>query len=162
MFYQFKQIGIAFVDGEMWQEQRRFTMRHLKDLGFGKTSIESQMMDEIHDLMEDMQKSASASGIVNFKEGFFNVSVLNVFWAIIGGERFSRDDPGLIKLLDSAELFFRGFNVLRAAIPVPKFLLKNVPFVASYFGTSSEAIEPLQEFILVRISTKNSVSVIAL
>ncbi len=132
-------------------------MRHLKDLGFGKTSIESQMMGEIHDLMEDMQKSASVNGIINFKEGFFNVSVLNVFWAIVGGEKFQRDDPELIKLLNSVELFFRGVNVLRAAVPVPTFLLKNVPFVASYFGTSREAIQPLQEFILVRISTKNYV-----
>lgn len=138
-----------FVDGEVWQEQRRFTMRHLRDLGFGKTSIESQMMDEIHDLMEDIQKSASADGIVNFKEGIFNVSVVNVLWAIMGGERYLRDDARFVKLLNAIELFFRGGNVLRASLPVPAFLLRNVPFIASYFGTTKEAIEPLQEFILV-------------
>ena len=26
-------IGLMFVDGEFWTEQRRFTLRHLRDLG---------------------------------------------------------------------------------------------------------------------------------
>ncbi len=134
-----------FIDGEVWQEQRRFTMRHLRDLGFGKTSIESQMMDEIHDLMEGIQKGASADGIVNFKEGIFNVSVVNVLWAIMGGERYLRDDARFVKLMNAIELFFRGGNVLKASLPVPAFLLRNVPFIASYFGTTKEAIVPLQD-----------------
>jgi methyl farnesoate epoxidase/farnesoate epoxidase len=47
------------VDGEFWQEQRRFTLRHLRDLGFvGKTSIEDQMMEEISDLISDITEAA--------------------------------------------------------------------------------------------------------
>ena len=38
-------------DGQLWSEQRRFTVRHLKDLGFGKTSLEGLMLQEVSDLM---------------------------------------------------------------------------------------------------------------
>lgn len=138
-----------FVDGEVWHEQRRFTMRHLRDLGFGKTSIESQMMDEVHDLMDDIRKNTSADGIVRFKEGIFNVSVVNVLWAIMGGERFKRDDARFLHLMNAVELFFRSGNVLRSSIPVPGFLVRNVPMIASFLGTSTEAVLPLQQFILV-------------
>ena len=61
----------------MWQEQRRFTLRHLRDLGFGKTSIENQMMDEVDDLIREIATTAQSDpvGVVDFK-GIFNVSVV--------------------------------------------------------------------------------------
>lgn len=41
-------------DGNVWKEQRRFTIRHLKDLGFGKSSLEGIMLDEIRELASDL------------------------------------------------------------------------------------------------------------
>ena len=77
-----------FVMGQFWQEQRRFTMRHLRDLGFGKTSIEDQMMGEVGDLIKDMEKSSQSdkTRVVDLK-GIFQVSVLNILWAIIAGRK---------------------------------------------------------------------------
>jgi len=75
-----------FVMGQFWQEHRRFTMRHLRDLGFGKTSIEDQMMGEVKDLITDMENSSQsdAQRVVDLK-GIFQVSVLNILWAMIAG-----------------------------------------------------------------------------
>jgi hypothetical protein len=72
--------------GQFWQEHRRFTMRHLRDLGFGKTSIEDQMMGELKDLITDMENSSQsdAQRVVDLK-GIFQVSVLNILWAMIAG-----------------------------------------------------------------------------
>jgi methyl farnesoate epoxidase/farnesoate epoxidase len=72
--------------GQFWQEHRRFTMRHLRDLGFGKTSIEDQMMGEVKDLITDMENSSQsdAQRVVDLK-GIFQVSVLNILWAMIAG-----------------------------------------------------------------------------
>ena len=72
--------------GQFWQEHRRFTMRHLRDLGFGKTSIEDQMMGELKDLITDMENSSqsNAQRVVDLK-GIFQVSVLNILWAMIAG-----------------------------------------------------------------------------
>lgn len=44
-------------DGEVWKEQRRFSVRHLKDLGLGKSSLEGVMLDEIGDLVADLNVS---------------------------------------------------------------------------------------------------------
>ena len=144
-------IGIMFVDGEVWHEQRRFTMRHLRDLGFGKTSIESQMMDEVR-LNGWHPEEHFTDGVVHFKEGIFNVSVMNVLWAIMGGERFRRDDGRFLHLMNAVELFFRSGNVLWSSIPVPWFFVRNVPMIASFLGTSTEAVLPLQQFILVLLN----------
>ena len=72
--------------GQFWQEHRRFTMRHLRDLGFGKTSIEDQMMGELKDLITDMENSSQSNTqrVVDLK-GIFQVSVLNILWAMIAG-----------------------------------------------------------------------------
>ncbi|XP_046654690.1 methyl farnesoate epoxidase-like [Daphnia pulicaria] len=42
------------------EQHRRFTLRHLRDLGYGKTSIEDQMMDEISDLILDITEAAKS------------------------------------------------------------------------------------------------------
>ena len=100
-------IGLIFVDGDFWQEQRRFTLRHLRDLGFGKTSIEDQMIDEINDLISDMTETAKSDPghVVDFKS-IFTVSAINILWAIIGGKRFQRDNVKFKKLLNLSGFFF--------------------------------------------------------
>ena len=93
------------MDGDFWQEQRRFTLRHLRDLGFGKTSIEDQMIDEINDLISDMTETAKSDpGHVVDLKSIFTVSAINILWAIIGGKRFQRDNVKFKKLLDNGEL----------------------------------------------------------
>lgn len=34
-------------DGDFWQEQRNFAMRHLRNLGFGKSHMESLIIEEL-------------------------------------------------------------------------------------------------------------------
>ena len=138
-----------FIDGEMWQEQRRFALRHLRDLGFGRTSSENIIHEEIHDLIEKIKSQAkSNNGVVDFK-GIFPLSMLNVLWSIIGGERFQHDDARLKKLLEAVNLFVRSGNQFRAGIPVPKFLLKIFPFLKRFLGIPVELFVPIQNFIRV-------------
>jgi methyl farnesoate epoxidase/farnesoate epoxidase len=46
--------GVLMTEGELWKEQRRFTIKHLKDVGVGKSSLEGIILDEIQDLVSDM------------------------------------------------------------------------------------------------------------
>lgn len=39
-------VGISFNDGPAWMEQRRFTLKVLKSLGFGKSSLEGLVREE--------------------------------------------------------------------------------------------------------------------
>jgi len=46
--------GVFFTDGPFWVEQRRFTLRHLRDFGFGKRSMEEFIMEEIEDTIKEI------------------------------------------------------------------------------------------------------------
>jgi hypothetical protein len=47
--------GFFFTDGSFWVEQRRFSLRHLRDFGFGKKSLEVIIMDEAEELIKRLQ-----------------------------------------------------------------------------------------------------------
>nr|QSD59127.1 CYP370A15 [Diaphanosoma celebensis]QST15067.1 CYP370A5 protein [Diaphanosoma celebensis] len=139
-----KNLGIMFTEGQFWQEQRRFTLRHLRDLGFGKTSIEDMMIDEVVELLDEITAVAAADPdrVVDYK-GIFNISVINVLWAIVGGERYRRDDRNLKKLLQTLETIFRSGNALRSAVPMPAFVFRMFPFLREYFGTRNDLFTAL-------------------
>ena len=39
-------LGILFTTGHFWQEQRRFTLKHLKILGFGRNKLDIIIQEE--------------------------------------------------------------------------------------------------------------------
>ena len=132
-------------EGEEWQVQRRFALRHLRDLGFGKTWAEDMIHEEINDLVEDIEAQRVRNpikGSVNFK-GFFNISLVNVIWAFIAGQRFERSDERLLKLLDYTNRLVVSMSVIRSGIPT--FILKWLPVVRSRF----KLVESLKCFIRV-------------
>lgn len=88
--------GILFQDGQEWQEQRRFALRHLKDFGFGKRSMESLIMDEVTELVSGFRRDAGQPISTQTR---FNIAVLNSLWAIVTGQRFSHDDPVVTQII---------------------------------------------------------------
>jgi hypothetical protein len=151
------------VDGDFWQEQRRFTLRHLRDLGFGKTSIEDQMIDEINDLILDITAAAKSDPghVVDFK-AIFTVSVINILWAIIGGKRYQRDDLKFKKLLANIDMFLRAGNIAQVLFPVPAFLVRHFPSLPSLLGLQDDLFVPIQQFIevLIKFQLKCNIRII--
>ena len=82
--------GIATASGDDWKEQRRFTLKHLKDFGLGKKSMESLILDEVKELSEkfksDMKLNDDNEIPINWST--FNMSILNALWGIVSGKRF--------------------------------------------------------------------------
>ncbi|ROT74255.1 Cytochrome P450 2J3 [Penaeus vannamei] len=89
-------LGILGSSGELWHEQRRFVLRHLRDLGFGKTSLEPLMILEIKELMDHIAKQKDSPIVM---QRFFNRSIINVIWAMVMGKRYSYGDARLATLL---------------------------------------------------------------
>ena len=119
-----------FVEGDFFREQRRFTLRNLRDFGFGKTSSEQLIHEEIHDLITGIEQSAKsqAEGIVDF-ENLFNMSMINILWAMVGGERFNHHDIRLKQLLG--------------------IVLRTFPKLRELLGLRNDIFLPLQDFIRV-------------
>jgi hypothetical protein len=47
--------GIIFTDGPLWIEHRRFTIRNLKDFGFGKKNAEGIILEETEELLKEIK-----------------------------------------------------------------------------------------------------------
>jgi len=117
--------GILVINGgEVWKEMRRFSIRTLRDFGFGKQrSMEETLQDELDDLTKSLSAQlASGNNVVNMKQ-YFTISVLNILWNMIAGYRFSRDDAklhNLLRLLDRlVKASALGSTRMSAAIAFP-------------------------------------------
>ena len=44
--------GIISTSGDVWKNQRRFTLRTLRDLGFGRNTLEPIMQEELEELLK--------------------------------------------------------------------------------------------------------------
>ncbi|XP_033222656.1 uncharacterized protein LOC117176510 [Belonocnema kinseyi] len=51
-----KRQGLIVTDGNLWVEQRRFVLRHLREFGFGRTSMATLIEEEAHHLVEHFKK----------------------------------------------------------------------------------------------------------
>ncbi len=54
--------GIIMSNGPYWKEQRRFTLRNLRDFGFGKTSREDVIMAEATKLCDAYKEQYAGKG----------------------------------------------------------------------------------------------------
>jgi methyl farnesoate epoxidase/farnesoate epoxidase len=145
-----KYMGVIFNNGESWKEMRRFTIRTLRDFGFGKKdSMESVMKDELDHLIELMKEEMSQRDGKVKVELLFNLSLLNVLWTMVAGKRFNHDDPRLQFLLDLNEKAFKAgtfgadlsiaFPFLRHLFPGPtgaNILQQLFREFHQYFGVS--------------------------
>ena len=142
-------IGYMITDGAFWQEQRRFALRHLRDLGFGRTSSENLIQEEIHDLIQELKIEAdSCNGIVGFNARF-NIPLLSVLWSLIGGERFHVQDERLKQLVHVMSLHARNASVVNGALPLPLWFLRRIPIFGNYISKTLAAFKPIQDFIRV-------------
>ena len=76
--------GLVGSKGELWQEQRRFALRHLRDLGMGKSSIEVHVQREVLDLIQSLKKTLGQPIDLN---NSLNIAVTNIVWALVAGKR---------------------------------------------------------------------------
>ena len=115
--------GVLFSQGSYWREQRRFLLRNLRDFGFGKSEMEDAMLDEIDKLCFELQKYV---GKPKFLGNTLNLSIVNALWAILVGEHLPLDDPMLLKIVESVNIFVRessGLNRWANILPYPRMLL---------------------------------------
>lgn len=81
-----KRLGVVFTDGDLWEDQRIFSVRTLKQLGFGRVSMIQDIEFEAYELVENLRKKKEI-----YMHNVFDISVLNVMWRMLGGERLVRN-----------------------------------------------------------------------
>ena len=105
--------GIIFSRGQTWAEQRRFTLRVLRDFGFGKSAMEDTVLDEVDKLCDELSNHIGKEIDIGLK---MNISVLNSLWAILTGEKLPLNDPKLQNIVERFNDFFAKSSDPSAAL----------------------------------------------
>ena len=91
--------GIITTDGHVWAQQRRFALKQLRDLGFGRKSLDSVMIEEADDVISRMLQTSKNNGTVQMK-GTFSTAIINVLWQIVASKRFDPDAQDTKEMMD--------------------------------------------------------------
>jgi cytochrome P450 len=112
--------GIIHTQGQQWTTQRRFSLKTLKDFGFGRKSIEESIYFEVDEMIDS---SFSGSGDICLGNDF-NIPIINVLWRMVANKRFSPSEPHNLKLIDMVSFMFENG---RKRDLMPKFLMRVLP-----------------------------------
>ncbi|CAL8116967.1 unnamed protein product [Orchesella dallaii] len=97
---QRKNIGLIWGNGEPWQVVRRFTIRTLRDFGFGKTaSMDGVVNEELDKFTDHVNKLIDKKDGILEVESFFDLTVINVLWRLVTGVNYELEDARMLKLL---------------------------------------------------------------
>ena len=130
--------GIITTEGQEWSHQRRFALKELRDLGFGRKSLESVMIEEVDDVISGLLKSKN--GIAEMK-GTFNTAIINVLWQIVASKRFDPNASDTREMMDMLNRqFTAGPNINNF---FPHFLAKLMPY--SDFDNSIFAMKKMMK-----------------
>ncbi len=143
--------GVLQSRGRLWQEQRRFSLHALRDLGFGKNNTEELAREEADELCQYLESSRGEPIDIRNK---FNTAILNVLWRITTSERLHYDDPKLMKLLLLLDRFIqeagKPLNNMIAQIKGLNWLVGKTGLLAfssvfkSLRGFVDDALEPVK------------------
>merc|ERR1712212_90334 len=140
--------GVLMSEGRIWVEQRRFALRTLRDFGFGKSSMEEMIKEEVDLFTEEIRKSEGEPFDFINK---FNLPILNALWNVTVGQRFDYNDPKLTSIIERLTKWFKrqahpaSFLVLvypRLFKLFPKFLDYN-----QSVDTSHDILDMIKETV---------------
>ena len=124
--------GIIFTENSNWTKQRRFGIKTLRDLGFGRRSIEHIINEEITQIFSKLGRSSGQNYLLRSD---FNIPFINVLWQLVCGYRFEETESQGRKVIENIDEFFKNYMIL-ATIPISlmkyfrnKFLEENLKIV---------------------------------
>lgn len=107
-----KEVGIAFNEGKTWAEQRRFTFHTLKDLGFGKLSMQESILEQAVDLCDAIYEELKTCRDVMLGDKI-KVCTFNSLLVILVGKKLdmkSEKDLEIFKCISTALSFVGNFH----------------------------------------------------
>ena len=120
-----RNLGIITADGTDWTTQRRFALKQLRDLGFGKKNLDDVMVEEADEVIDTMLKDNTDNGKVEINSTF-NTAVINVLWQIVASKRFDAKDKDTKTIMNTINYMVSAGFAVKAFLPTP--LAKILPF----------------------------------
>ncbi|XP_061181536.1 cytochrome P450 2B4-like [Saccostrea echinata] len=88
--------GLLWSTGPLWKEHRTFALTTMRKFGFGRRCLESQIMDEVDCLMDELEKYEQEAFDI---QSILNSSVSNVICSLLFGKRFNYEDAKFKRLI---------------------------------------------------------------
>ena len=122
--------GIVFNEGQSWQQLRRFTLKTLKEFGFGKAGMQELVMEEVKHFLAHLKESNTTVDM----SGQLPLPILNSLWRVAVGERFNYDDPRLISIMERLGSLFRVLYSPLELLGLSYPWLLKLPFMRKLLG----------------------------
>ncbi|XP_067674837.1 cytochrome P450 2B4-like [Haliotis asinina] len=113
--------GIVGTSGDLWHEQRRFTLNTLREFGAGRTIMEDKIHEEIaHFVLAVEEKKGQGFNI----ERLVQNAVSNVICSIVFGKRFEYTDPVFVRFLKAMDELFKNSAIsgILSVFPAVRYL----------------------------------------
>lgn len=132
----YKLNGIFFTDGGYWNDQRRFTLRNLRDFGFGRRyqDYEIEVRDELKNLIAmikegpryEHEKAFLRRGELSLPKALIG-SLTNCFLQVIASDRLPR--------ADQAKIFKAGYGAMTFQVMTNEYgkLFSLIPWIRFLF-----------------------------
>ncbi|XP_064113184.1 cytochrome P450 2L1-like isoform X1 [Macrobrachium nipponense] len=150
--------GILYAVGDVWVQGRRFALKHLKDFGMGKSSLEGAIQYEAQNLVGTFERTSGKPIEISW---CLNVAVLNVIWKLVANIRYDTDDQEIIKfntiLRNNIDLVQGRLQILDAfpylVKMLPRFVLDKVFKVKVVYDNMEKFKNLMLEIIETHVKT---------
>ncbi|KAG0711433.1 Cytochrome P450 2L1 [Chionoecetes opilio] len=122
--------GVVGSNGALWHNNRRFSLRQLRDLGMGKSRLVDAVQRQAAWLAGVLAKQAGRPAPVPHA---LKIAIVNVLWQLVGGREFDVEDPKLKEFEDltKAVLDSEASLAIQDFLPwlrylMPTFLFKRL------------------------------------
>ncbi|ODN01945.1 Farnesoate epoxidase [Orchesella cincta] len=131
-------------EGEIWEQQRRYVLKQLRDFGFGKSSMESVIIEEVNDLSRRLVafNSEPVEGIKNK----LSLAVVNSLWNIVAGTRYNQDNPKLRQIAYQVTGAFEEAAKSSGLLATVKWIKYVMPELSGY-NAVRRAMNDIVEFV---------------
>ncbi|CRK95079.1 CLUMA_CG008557, isoform A, partial [Clunio marinus] len=123
-------LGITCTDGKLWNEQRSFVMRQLRNVGYGKSRMEDQIQSELKELTHSIEEF-EGKPIWPLKD-LLPPSVINILWIFTTGKRIPRNDERLAKFLNILARRSKAFDLSGGILTSMPYLRHVAPERTGY------------------------------
>ena len=99
-----KNVGLFLSSGEPWKDARRYTIKTLRQFGFGEVKTTEAFIDEelLH-FIERLEQDRIAGNDEICMRKYFKVSLFNCIWKVMSGSRFEYSDPKINEIVEDVE-----------------------------------------------------------
>ncbi|KAL3109350.1 hypothetical protein niasHT_015195 [Heterodera trifolii] len=139
--------GLIFTEGDLWREQRRFTLRVLREFGLSKELMQRRILQELQPLFLQIDAHIESDEELNMGR-LLEVAVASIINNLLFGYRFDKDN--LEQFNELKQLLYEHFAIsvhpLTALFRLSPRLFRHLPFLRGKFNRTQMVYRNLDAF----------------